>query len=362
MAEEQQDKDQRTEDPTDKRTEEARREGKLPVSQEVRTWFMLVAGLIVIAGPAHTLGQDMMESLPKFFGMADQLRASDGGLRAALLDTMHHIMPGLALAGAILMAAAIIGSVVQTGFYSSPELLSPKWERLSWIAGVRKLFSVQSLVDTLKGFIKIGIVAILMYKILWPLVHDAEWFVGMGAALQMDVTYKIILQLIGVAVIFISFYAAADWGYQYYTYKESLKMTKQEVKDESKQSEGDPVARSRIRRIRMERSRRRMMAQVPDADVIITNPTHYAVALEYKPEKMRAPKVIAKGQDVIALKIREIADEHLIPIVENPPLARALHASCELDDEVPVEHYQAVAEVISYVYKIKKRTIKRADS
>lgn len=362
MAEEQQDKDQRTEDPTGKRVEEARREGKLPVSQEVRTWFMLVAGLIVISSAGPMLGTQMMESLPKFFGMADQLKASDGGLRAALLETFHHMLPGLGMAAAILVAAAIIGSVVQTGFYASTELLQPKWDRLSWIAGWRRLFSVQSLVDTLKGFVKISIVAFIMYKILWPLVDHAEWFVGMTAALQMDTTYKVILKLMGVAVIFISFYAAIDWTYQNHRYKESLKMTKQEVKDEHKQSEGDPVARSRIRRLRMERARRRMMAKVPDADVVITNPTHYAVALEYKPEKMRAPKVIAKGQDIIALKIREIATDKDIPIVENPPLARALHSSCDLDDEVPVEHYQAVAEVISYVYKIKKRTIKRADS
>ena len=359
MAEEQQDKDQRTEDPTSKRIAESRDEGKLPVSQEVRTWFMLMAGLIVLTAAGPMVGTQMMEALPRFFGMADQLHVSDGGVRGALVESFEHMLPGLGMAIAILLVASIASSVSQTGFFASTKLLEPKWERLSIAAGWRKLFSVQSLIETFKGVVKISIVGFVMYKVLYPLVLDAEWFVGMHASLQMEVMYKVILKLVGIAVIFVTFYAAIDWSYQRYRYKEALKMTKQEVKDEHKQSEGDPVARSRIRRLRMERARRRMMAKVPEADVIITNPTHFAVALEYKPQKMRAPRVVAKGQDMIALKIREIAEQNDVPIVENPPLARALHASCDMDDEVPVEHYQAVAEIISYVYKLKKKTVKR---
>jgi len=360
MAEEDSDKDQRDEDPTGKRINEARQEGKLPVSQEVRSWFMITAGLFVIMIVGPHLGRAMLESMPKFFAMPDQLQAAEGGIRQALLDMFWHLFPSLGTAAAIFLLAAIIGSVSQTGFFFSGSLIQPKLSRLSLISGWKRLFSTQSFVEMLKGTAKISIVGLVMYRVLKPLVEDVGLMVGMEPAMQAQEMYRIILHLIFIAVVFITFYAAVDLIYQRYRYNESLKMTKQEVKDEHKQSEGDPVARNRLRQIRMERARRRMMAAVPNADVVITNPTHYAVALEYKVDSMHAPRVIAKGQDMIALKIREMAESNDVPVVENPPLARALHAACDLDDEVPVEHYKAVAEVISYVYRLKNKNLNRS--
>jgi flagellar biosynthetic protein FlhB len=358
MAEEASDKDQRTEDPTGKRIDEARREGKLPVSQEVRSWCMITMGMFVIMIMGPRIAQDMMEALPKFFAIPDQLQAAEGGVRKALSDTFWHMFPNLATATAMFVFAALIGTIAQTGWFFSGTLASPKWNRLSLIGGWKKLFSVQSLIETFKGTLKISIVGFVMYKILAPLVDKAELMVGMEPALQSKMILDVTVKLMFIAVLFLTFYAAFDLFYQRHRYNESLKMTKHEVKDEHKQSEGDPIARNRLRQIRMDRARRRMMAMIPNADVI-TNPTHYAVALEYKIDKMHAPRVIGKGQDMIALKIREIAEANDVPVVENPPLARALHASCDIDQEVPVEHYKAVAEVISYVYRLKNKTVKR---
>lgn len=356
MADEKE-QDQKTEDPTSKRLEESREEGQVPVSQEVRSWFMLMAGFIAIAAVGPSFGRALQESLTVYFAMPEQLFAADGGVRNALFDTMVRLAPGFGAMILIFVIAALAGTMVQTGLFAAPKLLEPKIDRISPIAGWKRVFGKQALVEFLKGLLKITIVGIIMYKILQPMVTDVEFMSGMDAALQMQVTYDYVLKMLGSALIIITFFAGLDYAYQRYKYFQQVRMTKQEVKDEMKQSEGDPYIRARLRQIRLERSRRRMMTRVPEADVVITNPTHYAVALEYKVGKHAAPRVIAKGQDMIALKIREIAAAHDVPMVENPPLARALNKACDIEEEIPVDHYKAVAEIISYVYKLKKYRI-----
>jgi flagellar biosynthetic protein FlhB len=351
---EQQDQEQKTEDPSSRRLDEAREEGQVPVSAEVRTWFMLIGGFLAIALAGPALGTAMFDSLTVYFALADQLRVADGGAAAVMTDTFYRLLPGLGLMTIILVVAAIAGTMVQTGLFASSKLLEPKMERISLIAGWKRVFSMQSVIEMIKGMIKITLVGIVMYKIIAPMVVDADLLTGMEAGLQMTVMYTYALKMMGAAIVMVTLFAVADYVYQRFKFMQQVRMTKQEVKDEHKQQEGDPIARARLRQIRLDRARRRMMAKVPEADVVITNPTHFAVALEYKPGKMSAPRVIAKGQDLIALKIREVATEHNVPLVENPPLARALHKACDIDDTIPVEHYKAVAQVISYVFKLKK--------
>lgn len=357
MADEQQDQEQKTEEPTSKRLEESREEGQLPLSQEVRTWFMLMGGFIAIAAVGPYLGRTMLDALAIYFAMPEQLFAADGGVRNALADTLTRLGPAFGAIILILVLAALAGSMLQTGIFAAPKLLAPKWDRISPVAGFKRTFGTQALVEFVKGLLKISIVGAIIYYVLKPVVVDVGLLANMDTGLQMAVIYQYTLKVLGAALIMVTFFAAADYAYQRFKFYRQMRMTRQEVKEELKQTEGDPYIRARLRQVRLERARRRMMTKVPEADVVITNPTHFAVALEYKVGKHAAPRVIAKGQDMIALKIREIAAAHDVPMVENPPLARALNKSCDIDEEIPVEHYKAVAEIISYVYKLKKYRI-----
>lgn len=350
-----QDQDQKTEEPTGKRLADARNEGQVPLSQEVRTWFMLCGGLVVVMMVAPYLGGQMKESLVVYLAGADQYSPTDGSIRRALWDTVRHLAGPAAFLAAIMIIAALAGTITQTGLFASSKLLEPKWDRVSPLGGWKRLFSTQSLMEFLKGTLKICIVGAVVFIVVRPLFAGAELLNGMEAALQVKVIYQYTLKIMITVISVFTVIAFGDLVYQRFKYYRNMRMTKQEVKEEYKQTEGDPMAKARLRAVRMERARRRMMAAVPDADVVVTNPTHFAVALKYELGKMRAPQVVAKGQDMIALKIREIATENEVPIVENPPLARALYAACDIDEEVPVDQYKAVAEIISYVFKMKKR-------
>lgn len=350
-----QDQDQKTEAPTQKRLQEARDEGRVPLSPEIRTWFMLMGGLLVVMIVAPYMGGQVRDALIPYLAGADQLSVADGSMRRAFLDTMWHMAPSLALFCVIMIIAAVGGTMVQTGLFWSSKLLSPDWSRVSLFSGWGRLFSPRSVLEMLKGAGKIGIVAIAVYFVVRPIFTGAELLNGMEPALQLKVMYQYTLKIIATVLGVFTVIAFSDYAYARFTYFRNLRMTKQEIKEEYRQTEGDPLAKARLRQIRVERSRRRMMASVPEADVVITNPTHFAVALQYDGLKMAAPKVIAMGQDAIALKIREVAQENDVPLVENPPLARALYAACDLDDEIPAEHYQAVAQIISYVYNLKNK-------
>ena len=254
---------------------------------------------------------------------------------------------------AIFMVLGIFASVAQTGFVYAPKKLEPNWNKLNIFAAMTQFINMKKIVESLKGIIKITVIAFIGVLVIRPYLEKVNLMPGMETVAILSFIHKIVVLLIFTVVIAVLVIAVADYAYQKYQHLKKLRMTKQEVKDEYKQMEGDPLVKSRIRQVRMERARHRMMDAVPRADVVIVNPTHYAVALEYKMEKMDAPVVVAKGLDNLALRIREIAEEHDIPIVENPPLARALFASVELDQSIPAEHFKAVAEVIGYVMQLK---------
>ena len=217
--------------------------------------------------------------------------------------------------------------------------------------------NLKAMVEFVKGLFKLGLVSIVTFAIAIPLLDDILVIPYIDLILSLQRIHELVILLAIGTLIVLTVIAVLDYIYQKYAFMQQMKMTKQEVRDEHKQSEGDPQVKARIRQLRTERARQRMMEAVPEADVVITNPTHYAVALKYKMEDMQAPRLVAKGVDHLAFRIRDVATEHDIPIVENPPLARTLYAAVELDEEIPTEHYQAVAEVIGYVMRLRGDTV-----
>jgi flagellar biosynthetic protein FlhB len=225
--------------------------------------------------------------------------------------------------------------------------------KISPASGIKRVFGKQAFANLIKGLVKLSLLGAVLAAILWPERHKLDAMVRLDPVGIIGVIRGLSLQLLGATVALLAIIAAADYLYQYRQWFERQKMSLREMKEEFKQTEGDPYVKGRIRALRQARAKKRMMAAVPKASVVITNPTHYAVALQYD-KGMPAPICVAKGVDAIALKIREVAGKNEVPIVENPPLARALHATVEIDDEIPVEHYQAVAQVIGYVMRLKR--------
>ncbi len=354
MAEDSQDDSQKTEEPTQRRIEQAREKGQVAKSQEVTHWFMILAAALMIGVFGKTFIGGVAESLYNFIERPHSYRIDGSAeLRQLMFETFGQLGLAMLLPVSVILLAAFVAGIIQNGFVFSTETLVPKLSKLSLLKGMKRLFSSKSVVEFIKGLLKIVIVASVIVLLMWPereiifLVTsmDAHQFMGVLQALAIRV-------LVGVLAI-MTVIAAIDFLYQKQQHTKELRMSKQEIKDEFKQSEGDPMIKARLRQIRTERARRRMMAAVPEADVVVTNPTHYAVALKYNHEAMDAPVLIAKGADQIALRIREVAEEHDIPVVENPPIARALYDNVELDQAIPADHYKAVAEIIGYVMRLK---------
>lgn len=350
---EQADESQKTEEATPKKLNEARERGNVAVSREINTWLMLLAAglLITFAFPSALNGVKL--ALVPFVEEPHLFIIQPGDLFAVFFNTLSNIGSALFWVLLIIVLVAVAGPLIQNGPVFSPKAVGFKLEKISPIKGAKRLFSSNQLNEFLKGILKICVVAIVGALPVLPLIPGLDSFTSYSTQDFLAILHNTLLKMLVAVLAVLAAIAIADLIFQRYRHKKQLRMTKQEVKEEHKQAEGDPTAKQRLRQIRQERARQRMMAAVPDADVVITNPTHFAVALKYDSEEMDAPRVVAKGQDLIAQRIREIAEDNDIIIVENPPLARALFASVELDDEVPPEHYQAVAEVISYVWGLR---------
>jgi flagellar biosynthetic protein FlhB len=275
------------------------------------------------------------------------------GLLALSQSLGYAVLAALGMPFLFLIIAAVAGNMIQHRLVWSAEALTPKFSKISPMAGAKRIFGKQSAANFLKGLFKLIALSIVMFAVLWPERHRLDAMIRFDPAAIIGVTTTLTLQLMGAVVAMLALVAIADFFFQYRQWYERQKMSLQEIKEEYKQSEGDPHIKGRIRQLRQQRMKKRMMAAVPKASVIITNPTHYAVALSYE-RGMPAPICVAKGIDSVALKIREVAKAHDVPIVENVALARALHASVEIDDEIPVEHYKAVAEIIGYVMGLKR--------
>lgn len=353
VAPEEEDESSKTEEASEHKKEKAKKEGNVALSQDAKSFIMLLGMLFVIWLIFPILCRWYIKDFSSFISLPDAIPMDENHLRSLLVGTIFSFFKIMAIPFAIFIVLGIFASIGQTGFIFAPKKLEPNWEKINFFAQLNKIITKQKIFDSLKGIIKICVIGFIGILVLKPYLIDAEIMPDMSPIGSLKLIHKIIVLLIFTVACATLIIALADFAYQKYTHLKKLRMTKQEVKDEYKQMEGDPLVKSKIRQIRTERARRRMMDNVHKADVVIVNPTHFAVALEYKMETMDAPVVVAKGVDYMAQKIKEVAKEDDIPIVENPPLARALYASVDIDEPIPTEHFKAVAEVIGYVMQLK---------
>jgi flagellar biosynthetic protein FlhB len=350
MAEDDDDS-QKTEDPTPKRLEESRKKGQIALSRELNTWLMLLTGTIIIGTMSGSFMTELMVYMRGFIEHAGDLPQVPGGFRETLGASFWKVFGLMALPLIALMFMAFIGPFIQVGPIFATEVIKPDISKISPIKGWSRLFSMRSIVEFVKGLLKLAIIGFVGYLLLAPFFGKLEHLVGLPIEAMMHEMLALVLRLMAGVLVVLLVVAVMDVLYQRAEHMKKMRMSKQELKDEYKQSEGDPQVKGKLRQLRAEKARQRMMANVPGATVVITNPTHYAVALKYEPDTMDAPICVAKGVDAIALKIREVATENKVTIYENPPLARTLYSVIEIDDIVPPEHYKAVAEVISFVFR-----------
>lgn len=344
----------RTEAATPKRKADARKKGQVPRSRELSTAAVVLAGAAGVlawggsaAGSASTLLRDSFSAIPAALDDPAQLPV----LAARIVG--QGFLPVLPIL-AVTLLAALAAPMLIGGWNFSPGAAAPDFSRVSPLAGLKRLFSANSLAELLKAFLKFLLIGAIAGGVIWSdrerLLALSSLPVSAGIAEGLRLSLEALLWMGGGLLLI----AAIDVPWQLFQYAKQLRMSKQEIREEYKQSEGKPEVKAKIRRLQQEMANARMMEKVPTADVVVTNPTHYAVALAYSAGQDRAPKVVAKGADEIARRIRELAAENKVPLVEAPPLARALYRSCELDAEIPSALYQAVAQVLSYVYQLRE--------
>ncbi len=351
MAEE--DDSQKSEEPTERKLSKAKEKGQVPSSEEVKSAMILLGGTIGVVFMAPRIMNNVRLLSMQFIERPEAMSVDTKNIVSIMAQVVLELALTLAPFMGVLMVLALVSSIVQNGLIWAPEKIKPDFSKLSLIKGIKSKFSGKALVEFLKGIFKLVVVSLVSFGLAMPMVDDLTLMPSFEIIQTLDRIYIVVILLSAGSIAVMTVLSILDFAYTKYSHRKQMMMSKQEVKDENKQTEGDPAIKSRIRQLRKERAQQRMMAAVPEADVVITNPTHYSVALEYKMDKMKVPKLVAKGVDSLAFRIREGAKEHDIPIVENPPLARVLYAAVELDEEVPEEHYKAVAEVIGYVMKLR---------
>ena len=344
--------EEKTEEPTARKIEKAKAEGDVPVSQEVKSLFCIFAALLIVSFLIQPIFINIGEILAVFIENIPQFIAEQS-IYFAVTDlfksTILMILPILFL----FYIAAFLSNIMQFGFLFSGGKIEPKLSRLSFAKGVKKIVSKNQMVELLKGISKLVMIIAAVYFFVVPLIDDFHKYAQMSFNYTLyEIKNLVITLLITILAIFAPI-AILDWIWNYNQHRNKLRMTKQEIKDEMKQNEGDPQVAQKLKQLRRQRSKQRIVSTVPEADVIITNPTHYSVALKYDMDTMAAPKVIAKGVDDLAARIRKIAKTNNIPIIENAPLARSMYAKVEVDENILPEHYEAVAKIISHVMQLK---------
>ncbi len=347
------DNTEKTEDPTQKRLDEALKRGDVVKSQEVNTWFVIAGATLVLMAFSGGMSSELTTTMRGLLANAHNI-SMDGPALPRLFEKIGvELIAAVAIPFLLLMLAALGGNLIQHKLVWSLEVLAPKLSKISPAAGFKRLFSAQALANFAKGLVKLVLIGSVLTALMWPERARIMALELADPVAVLPLAQSLALKLLGAVVAIMAVVAIADYLFQYRQWYEKQKMSLRELKEEFRQSEGDPVIRGKMRQMRQTRQRRRMIAAVPKAAVIITNPTHYSIALQYE-RGMDAPVCVAKGVDAVALKIREVAAEHSIPVVENPPLARALHATVEVDQAIPIEHYKAVAEVIGYVMRLRR--------
>lgn len=350
---------ERTEKATPKRREDARKRGQIARGPKLPAAAGFLTALLVM----RLTGQDWLKIACHCFTAGLSRAASNKpltqlALNGLLVDALYSaallVLPVLSA----VFVAGMAGNFAQGGFSITPQALAPKLDRFSPAANVKRIFSTRQVVEMLKSFTELAIICVVGYKVISNAVLQAPSMVGLNPSTTLAsigaVTYEVGLKVGGVLLVF----AAIDYGYKRYVHEQSLRMSKQDIKDEYKHEEGDPMMKGRRRKSARALLKRRLMVEVPKADVVITNPTHFAVALLYDSKKAPAPVVVAKGADLMALRIRKIARDHSVPIVENPPLARVLYRDVEPGQYIPAEFFRAVAEILAYVYKQRQQYLR----
>jgi len=355
MAGDDQDKSQKTEQPTEKRLEDARKKGQIAKSQEVGHWFMMVGTAGMLLFLIGNAGHSLYGSLLAFVERPDQIVVGETALTGLFadvaLDFAFAVLPIMGL----LTVLAVAGNLVQHPLVISAEKIKPQLSKISPISGFKRLFSLNSLMEFGKGIAKLVIVSAVAFSLIWPDMQALPQLIAVDPLGVLDFVRHEAVVMVGGVLAVMTVIAGIDFAYQKWKNLQDLRMSKQDIKDERKNEEGDPEIKARIKRAQRQMMINRMMGVLPKADVVITNPTHYALALQYDRVSMAAPKVIAKGTDEVALKIRDAAKQHGIPIMEDPPLARSLYRVCKIGDEIPPSFYRAVATVLSHVLKMKQK-------
>jgi flagellar biosynthetic protein FlhB len=352
------DPESKTEEATPRKLEDARKKGDVAKSADVGSALSLLgAAAVILAAGGMFASQIAEQMLPFIASPHAMLGGLDAGAGVEIGGrALWAIAPFL---GAVMLATIIGGAggnLAQSGILFTGDKLKPQWNRVNPLEGFKRIFGPDGLVQFLKTFLKLLAVSFICWLVMKPHVREFENMAAMPPAAILPLARDMAIALMAAALIFLSFTAGADYLWQRFRFNKRMMMTKEEVKEDYKQSEGDPHVKAKLKQIRAQRSRQRMMQNVPKATVVITNPTHYSVALRYEPnEGDAAPVCVAKGVDAVALRIREVAREHNVPIVENVPLARALYAAVEIDDTIPREHFEAAAKVIGFVMGQRKK-------
>lgn len=353
MAEEDENGQEKTEEASSRKQEKAREDGQIPRSRELTTTAILLLGALGLYFFGQYMASKIIGVVQHNFILDRESVFDPNAMIAHLASSMYEGILSLLPLFGVLLVASIIGPIALGGWLFSGKAMAPKFSRMNPIAGMKRMFSMKSLVELAKALGKVlvilgtTIVLLLAFQQAMFRLVDEDINAAIVHSLKLSGYATIILSAVTIAI------AAIDIPFQIFEHNKKLKMTRQEVKDESKDSEGKPEVKGRIRQLQQEMAQRRMMSNVPDADVIITNPTHYAVALKYDPEKMATPIMLAKGGDHTALKIREIAKAHKVEIIESPALARAIYYTTEVDQEIPAGLYVAVAQVLAYIFQMR---------
>jgi len=356
MAEDQ-DKAQQTEEPTAKRLEQAHEHGDVVKSAELTTFILLGGGTLAIAIFGKYAALSLAHSLSLFLQQPEAMSVDGAGLQAMMRLLLPKLAITLAPFFAIMIAAGLAGHMLQSRPSLSFDKVIPDFSKLSPMAGFKRLFGAEGWMNLLKGLAKMAVVGLAIWTQLWPERGGLESILNQSTVAVLSDMSRLLFKVMMASLVSLGVIAGLDYFWQRMRFMARNRMSKQEYR----QNEGDPTIKAKIRQLRHERAKKRMMASVPHASVVIMNPTHYAVALKYESGKMAAPVCVAKGIDALALRIRAVAEENDVPVVENPPLARALHAAVEIDDPIPPEHFRAVAQVIGYVMRLQGKLPARAN-
>jgi flagellar biosynthesis protein FlhB len=345
---------ERTEKATPRRREKARDKGQVARSQEVNSFFVLLSGAIMLVGTSGYMLDQLARETSYLLSQAHFLRPEGpAAFEFLITGSGRSFLRILAPLSCLILLAALIANIMQVGLRLTPNAMAFRWSRMNPITGAKRFFQKQAFFDLLKNMLKVGMISLLCWAVVRHLMPEINASSVLPLPLILDLARSSYIKLMGVLLAFLALLALMDWIFQKQQHESQLKMSKQEVKQEHKEFEGDPQIKARVRALQYEAARRRMLAEVPKSDVVITNPTHYAVALKYEPGKA-APVVVAKGADHLAQKIREAARQARVPVVQNKTVARALYALVDIGRPIPESLYQAVAEILAYVYRLKR--------